>query len=295
MGISGLDITMHGIIVYGLEYIRKHLDETIEEIFADYRAPHLSVSYGDKEIQKIKTFIKENDIPVKLAWALDEQDVPCYSLHLSEDKEYVEKAFMGDHGGVETEEGIEPRIIVPWFVPTSYDNTVGTLLVPDEVDTTYINAGHIIKDKKGEEYRITSVTDQEITIDVVGSLPDLAKVLVTSFVNYRRRKRGEVYCHESIDIGVHGHGFQNTVLWLYSILKWILLRFKSLMEERCLQLTTFSGSDFKRDSQYLPENIFTRWMRLSAITRMSWTEEPYDEVDTLVVETETCEGGDHDC
>ncbi len=281
MSITSFDVEVYAIIQYGLDYIRSNLD-VLDKIFDNFNSEHLKNLYGKKEIERIKTFIKDNNIPVKLAWNLTPQDIPCYSLHLAQAVEDVPHAFLHDYAGENKYDKAQPRIINSEFVPSSYDTDKGTLIVPDIVDLSLTRPGHILVDAKKEKYLITNITDKKIEIQLEGNEPDMSKVHIESFITQTRKKRGEAYFNEQIDIGIHAHGDKNTVLWLYYILVWILLRFKPEIERRCMDLTTFSASDFRRDNQFLGENIFSRWVRLSARTRVSWEEEPYPEIDTVV-------------
>jgi len=283
MSITSFDIEVYAILKAGIAHIRSNID-VLDKIFDNFNSDHLKNLYGKKEIERIKEFVRDNDIPVKLAWNLTPQDIPCYSLHLAQSTEDVGKAFLHDYAGEVIETKDQPRIINEKFVPSSYDEAGGTLVAPNTVDLTLTRPGHILVDAKKEKYLIINITNQVIEIQVEGDRPDMAKVHIESFITKTRKKRGEAYFNEQIDVGVHAHGDKNTVLWLYYILVWILLRFKPEIERRCLDLTTFSASDFRRDSQFLAENVFTRWVRLSARTRVSWEEEPYPEIDTLVAE-----------
>lgn len=282
-----LDINLQGMLRYGLDYVVAH-PEVVDEIFAGFKEPHLKNMYGQKEIDQIRTWIISNEIPVVTAWSLTPQRIPCLSVHIASSAEDTANAFLGDHAGI-AETAKTARTIINEFVPTSYDNTTGVIVVPATIDISLVRPAHIIKDAKGELYEITDIIGQDITVDMTGAALDPRKLWVQSFVDYSRAKIGETYINESVDVGVHGHADHNVVLWLYYIAVWILLRFKPMFEDRCMDLTTWSASDFKRDSVYLGENCFSRWMRVSARTRVSWTEDPYEEIDTIVATVDTDE------
>jgi hypothetical protein len=176
-------------------------------------------------------------------------------------------------------------------VPLSFDSATEVLVVPDTIDLSLVRPAHILVDAKDEEYLITEVSGQTITIVLEGGAPDTSKVKITSFIKTQKIRQGQSYVEEQIDIGIHGHAEQNTVLWMYYMVIWICLRFKQELEHRGIDLSTWSATDFKRDSQYLGENIFSRWMRVTARTLVTWKDETYTSLDTLVdiveVEDET--------
>lgn len=293
---TSLDIEIQSILQFGFDYVRSHIDE-LDHIFAHLNESHLFTAYGDKEILRIKQWIQDNDVPIVLPWSLNAAKAPQISVHISSAQEDVENAFLADHSGDYERTPIDPRLIVPTFVPASI-NTVGDeITVPEGVDLSLARPGHIIIDGKqpeGEMYQIVQIYGDTVKfLLTTDSLPfEKREAKITSFINEEIRKRGESYFRESIDIGIHGHGDQNTVLWLYSIVKWILLRFKPEIEKRCMDLSTFSASDFRKDNQFLGENIYSRWIRFTARTRVFWREDPLDQLDTIVTTVEVQEDGD---
>lgn len=292
MAVYLLDVEVQSIITYGLDYIRQNL-HVLDEVFANLKEGHLNKLYGDKEIQKIKDWFTNRNIPVRLGFNLQPQDVPCYSVHLAQSVEDVGNAFYNDWAGT-IEENTTPRVIVPSFVPESYNESLGTINVPEGVDLSLVRVGHHVKDNNNNVLPIIDLNGQVITItmDDMDADLDFSNITIQSFISTDIYKRGEAYFNEQIDIGVHAVSDQNTVLWMYSILVYILFRFKMEIMTRCMDLSTFSASDFNRDSQYLGNNIFSRWVRLSARTRVSWKEDELNQVDTLVsdvdVEVEDC-------
>jgi hypothetical protein len=290
--IYSMDVETQSILQYGWDYVRANL-HVLDDIFGNFKESHLQNVWGDKEINKIKTWIEENDIPIVLAWGLQAQAAPQISVHLSQVPEDVGNAFMSDWGGIE-EEIVDARTIVDTFVPESYAITTTTITVPATSDLTLARPGHILKDAKGEDYMIEYIVGQEVTIMVTAdsAAPDMSKATIKSFITTTRYKRGEAYFKENIDIGIHGHGDQNTVLWMYYIVVWILLRFKQELEKRCMDLSTFSASDFNKNNQYLGENIYSRWVRFTARTRVSWKEDVLPQIDTIVATVRVDEDGD---
>lgn len=290
MAIASFDVEIQAILRFGFDYIVAH-PEVIDDIFANFKEGHLWKLYGDKEIQKIKQWVTENEIPVVLSWSLNPQRIPCVSVHIASSAEDTSNAFLGDHAEV-VEKQHPARVIIPEFVPDAYDVANSVITVPKSIDLSLVRPAHIIVDGNNEPYMITEIQGQQITIQLEGPAVTPNKFTVKSFITASRVKRGETYIQEGVDVGIHGHSDQNTVLWLYYMILWISLRFKPEIEKRCMDLSTFSASDFKRDSQYLGDNIFSRWMRVTARTRVSWTEDPYPEIDTLVANVDYDDGLD---
>jgi hypothetical protein len=281
MPMFSFDVLLQSILRLGFDHLRAH-PEDIEEIFGDFKTDHLWKAYGQEEIDRIKQWVTENEIPIVLAWALNPAKVPCISLQLAQSTELVEAAGMDDFVDY-IEEPKNPRTVIE-FVPTNIiaDGDQTIVVPPNDVDISLVRSQMLLVDSKNEQYLIGGIASGGISVVQAGEPINPTKVKVVSFVTTTKRKRRTVPIQEVIDIGIHGHADQNTVLWMYYLVIWILLRFKPEMEKRCADLSTFSASDFNRDSQFLAENVFSRFIRVSARTRVTWLDDPEEQIDTLV-------------
>lgn len=89
-----------------------------------------------------------------------------------------------------------------------------------------------------------------------------------------------------IDIRLHANRNSDEVLWMYHIVKYILFKRKRLAEKLGLQLHTFSATDYSREDVRLPENIFSRYIRLRTVVQDKWTADPYldiEDIETVVI------------
>lgn len=94
-----------------------------------------------------------------------------------------------------------------------------------------------------------------------------------------------------IDIGIHGSKAADQVLWMYYILSYILFKHKNVAQSMGIELQTFSATDWQKEQSKMPENIWTRWVRMRCTVFHTWNsnvsnEDPYD------VETEVLNQGD---
>jgi len=100
-----------------------------------------------------------------------------------------------------------------------------------------------------------------------------------------------------IDIGIHGTKAADQVLWMYYILSHILFKYKPLAQSMGIELQTFSASDWQKDAAKMPENIWSRWVRMRCTVFHTWDasvfEGPYEleaEVDfNSAIKTERVE------
>lgn len=282
MPIASADVTIQCFIRYGLDYLIAH-PEVLDEIFSNFRTDELWKQYGEKEIVAIKQFFTQNEVPVVLSWSLNPSRIPCISVQIAQSTELVEAASMDDYLDHVQETKLASTIL-DYFVPTNVVTGTDESLVtpPTTVDYSLVRPGHILVDSKNEEYLVTRLYDQGIYVAQAGTTINPTRVKVSSFINTSVRKRHQAAISEAIDIGCHSHGDTNVTLYLYYVLIWMFLRFKPELERRCLDLSTFSASDFNRESQYLGENIFSRFIRVTARSMVSWLDDPIDQIDTLV-------------
>lgn len=65
----------------------------------------------------------------------------------------------------------------------------------------------------------------------------------------------------SLDIGIHADKSKDHVLWLYYILNYILYKEKMTGYNLGLQLYTFRASEYNKESKYMADNVWSRWVR----------------------------------
>lgn len=65
----------------------------------------------------------------------------------------------------------------------------------------------------------------------------------------------------SIDIGIHADKAKDHVLWMYYILLYILYREKMVGHRLGLQMYTYRASDYNKESKYMGDNVWSRWVR----------------------------------
>ena len=88
----------------------------------------------------------------------------------------------------------------------------------------------------------------------------------------------------NLDIGIHADKSKDHVLWLYYIVNHVLYKEKPMLRELGLQLITFNASDYNKESKYMAENIWTRWIRFRCtVQNFIGGEEPI-EVESVQAE-----------
>ena len=87
-----------------------------------------------------------------------------------------------------------------------------------------------------------------------------------------------------LDIGCHSSRNGDETLWLYYIVNYILFSSKRRAEALGLQLHTFNATDYQKQSQYMADNIWTRWIRFRTTAQNFWDSRPFIDIDDVEVE-----------
>lgn len=85
----------------------------------------------------------------------------------------------------------------------------------------------------------------------------------------------------TLDIGCHASKSADQVLWMYYILQYALFKNKRLAELLGLELQTQSASDWAKESGKIPENVYTRWVRMRATALDTWLGDGVTCIDEL--------------
>ena len=88
----------------------------------------------------------------------------------------------------------------------------------------------------------------------------------------------------SLDIGIHADKSKDHVLWLYYILSYIFYKEKVLGHKLGLQLFTFRASDYNKESKYMADNVWSRWIRFRCTVQNYLDGEELTEPDSIVID-----------
>ena len=81
----------------------------------------------------------------------------------------------------------------------------------------------------------------------------------------------------SLDIGIHADKTKDVVLWMYYIVVYILYKEKMTGRGLGLQLYTFRANEYNKESKYMADNVWSRWVRFKC------TVQHYVDGDTLTM------------
>ena len=282
IGIFQGDLVVRTAIELALEDMRKN-PWIIEDVFRSLTEnPLLNIKYGMKEIARAKEFILNNNIPIYMAQRLDKMDYPCVTISIGSSSEDKSLSTLGDLSvAFEDYEGQEIgkpiKFLVSPFKPVSYDPLTGILEIPETIEEyRYIDTGMLLLDPKtGGAFIINGKAGTHGLQIAAGSvLPKGEMAIIPRYHAYRARRERAI-SQEQYSIGCHVHGDPSTLIFLFSVVKYGLFRYREgLLEHNNFQLSNLSCTDIIRNDHMQEENIYSRWITLSGQVEESWVKTP---------------------
>lgn len=262
----------------------------LDDVFSDLlKDPYLKDIYS-KDVENAKEWLKNTDIKVLLHLRQDTQDFPCITISLGDDIEDNSGATLSDQ--TVDSEILDPSYIkkpvsyiIKPFTPVSYDKDSGILECGDiELDT--VGAGMVlVNPDTGEGHEILGLGGDNGIQIIPGTEANLNKAGVLPQYRYYKSRREASYFNQSYQIGCHVADSPEVLIWLHSIILYGLLRHRELLNSRCFTLVSFRSSGVGRNGNFpvMAENVFSRYITMSAGTQHSWLKSPKRVIEKAAV------------
>jgi hypothetical protein len=277
------DIHVKHVLELGIKTILADPDRHLADIFGDSKLDPHAALYGNRTIAQVKNWMQSTRIPVILGFDLVDSQMPAVTVNLAGSSPTGQ--FIGDEGGMSPEnlEWQTKEVLVPAFSPASAvyadDRQSITITLPTDMTfehTQLVMPGLMFRDADNREYNISADKDENILIlERSSQYPldqiNLSRLEVVSPVIEARYSRGAMVYDEQVVVVVHGHSARNEGLWLYYIVMWTLLKFRPVLTGTFgLDLSTPSASDFSKDDSFLGEQVWRRYIQMTAKAVWSW-------------------------
>lgn len=112
----------------------------------------------------------------------------------------------------------------------------------------------------GEMVERTGLTDFQRMVDTKNAEGDIVG----------RRDVGYSPITDNIHLGIHCQDTPDLAKYLYYLVTYILNAFKPQLETQGLMLGTFRATDLSRMNEYLPENLYSRFINFTVFTLASF-------------------------
>ena len=282
IGIFQGDLIIKSAVELALDDMRKN-PWIIEDVFRSLTEnPILNARYGMKEIARAKEFILNNNIAIYMHHRIDKMEYPCVTIAIGTSNEDKSLATLGDLS-VAFEEydandiGKPIKYLVPPFKPVSYDKVTGIVEIPTSIaEYRYIDKGMLLLDPKtGGAFIIDGKAGEYgLQIAAGSKLPKGELAIIPQYHLYKARRERAI-SQEQYNIGCHVHGDPSTLIFLFSVVKYALFRYREgLLENNNFQLSNLSCTDMLKNDQMQEENIYSRWISINGQVEESWVKSP---------------------
>lgn len=286
------DLIVESILRDGLNNARR--DETvIDDVFGNLNLAYASRKYGQSEIDKIKEVIRNKEVSIVHAFNLVNANLPCISIQLADDHEDEDKAYIGNYvqnvtRAFTTPEQLASLVIVESFTPLSYEPLTGVVKVDDSVNLAAVHTNLLFVDAAGAAHQIIGgiVNDPGAKQFIIATGETVSLdpgAVIKSSIDYELfQKRGNVEKTQVI-LGIHTEEALLTK-YLYILVKYFFLSRRSDLIARGFELTSYSGSDFHRNVEYVGDVVYTRFFNLTGLVLHQWQSDKVQLIDSVDVQ-----------
>ena len=285
MGAPLTEFVIETVIRDGIGFIRAN-PNVLDDIFSKFTATWFNTQYGVNHIEKLKTFIVQNQVKIVHSFAQVPTNTPCISIQIIKSSETPKlQQFSNDYEDVDTP--IDPIVKVANVQPLTFDVVTGKLQIDPGVDLGPVFPGMIFVDSLGAEFEIQSgnsnlAGNKFISLPRSGNVPELtAPGEIISSIRRQRIERRMIRLEETISLGVHARNDVHIAKYLYYLLTYILKSRMDSLIQRGIHLDFGVGGVFDRADEYQGENVFSRFMEVNCITEFDWDQEQVSLIDNF--------------
>lgn len=285
MGAPLTEFVIETVIRDGIGFLRAN-PTVLDDIFSKFTATWFNTQYGQNHIEKLKTYILQNQVKIVHSFAQVPTSVPCISIQITKSYEDPnEQQFSNEYEEVDTP--IDPIVRVANVIPVSFDVATGKLVIDNSVNLDPVFPGMVFIDADGAEFEIQSgnsnlAGNKFISLPRTGNVPNTSEPgQIVSSIRVQRVARRMIRLRETISLGVHGKKDVHIVKYLYYLLTYILKSRMDSMIERGIHLDFGNGALFDRVDQFEGDNVFSRFMDVNCITEFDWNQEQVNLVDNF--------------
>jgi hypothetical protein len=291
IGFNIPELIIESLLKDGLQNVRN--DPTIiDSVFAQLTRTYNSRKYGAAEIAKIKALVQK-EIAVLYSYHEVDAKTLSYSIMIGTDTEDKHRAQLSDFYESVSEPITNPVELqalkrVENIIVTNYNPQNGKVAIADSVNISNVYKGMIFVDADGIDHPILGSINNTIGEKsfFIQKNDDVNYSLNTSYIksslDYKEYEIAGVTGDVQLVIGAHSKDALTTK-YLYLLLKYFILSRKPDLISRGLYVSSYSGSDFSRDAQYVGDHVFTRFLTITAKVDDTWRSDLVTLIDNVQV------------
>ena len=280
------DLRIKAALTLGLEDISKNL-WLIDDILGDTVSNEYMRQLYGSQIESCKQWISNNRVNILLSMRDDKVEFPAITIELGSIDEKMDMRHMAD---LSTESvKLLPNNInkpIPYIVKPasgSYNPTTGIFTFNTEVNLTSISPKMIlVNPTNGTGYVIQNVAGKNQINLLMGLSIEVGSYGIIPEYQYYESKVGHTFMKEDYDIVCHGMD-QQTLLWLHTIVTYILLRYRqTLLESQGGAESVIRSTKMYPNPDYSDAGqvIWSRSINLSLQTESRWIMQPHRLLET---------------
>lgn len=285
MGSPLTEFVIETVLRDGIGFIRSN-PSVLDDIFSKFTATWFLNQYGTNHIDKLKTFIQQNQVKIVHSFSQVPTNTPCISIQILKSSETPKlQQFSNEYEEVDTP--IAPIVKIADVQPLSFNAVTGKLQVDPGTNLGAVFPGMIFIDSLGAEFTIQSgnsnlAGDKYISLPKDGNIPELTGTgdIVSSIMNQRIERR-MVRLEETISLGVHARNDVHIAKYLYYLLTYILKSRMNSLIERGIHLDFGVGGVFDRSDIFEGTNVFSRFVEVNCMTEFDWNQEEVVLIDNF--------------
>jgi hypothetical protein len=285
MGAPLTEFVIETVIRDGLGFLRAN-PAVLDDIFSKFTATWFVNQYGTNHIEKLKTFIQENQVKIVHSFAQVPTSTPCISIQILKSSEAPKlQQFSNEYEDVDSP--IDPIVRIANVQPISYDVLTGKLIVDPGTDLGPVFPGMVFIDADAVEFTIQSgnsnlAGNKFISLVKNGNVPNLSNPgQIVSSIRVQRIERRMIRLEETISLGVHAKNDVHVAKYLYYLLTYIMKSRMDSLIQRGIHLDFGVGGVFDRVDEHEGKNVFSRFIEVNCITEFDWNQEQVNLVDNF--------------
>jgi hypothetical protein len=280
-GIFSSDIIIRHALKLGLDDLRANPWQ-LNLIFASLQDdPYTKDLYGQKTLDKAKSWFLKTEIPVVMDFLLDPNNLPAITISLIESNEAEDT--LGDthyepYQVSETEwTPLSPKVL------GTYNFATNRLVLPESIrEHVSISTQMDIVSKEGLICPIVQVLSPTECIVGVSGSPNFTECFVKFRGGNVSASLESARFKETYRVGCHVKGEGETLLWLHSIIVYCLLRYrKTLLEGRGFEVSQVNSGPFIKNDMFGQENVWSRMVSITGYVRQYWAQDVSDRIGTV--------------
>lgn len=297
MAIFQGDLTIKTAIELGLEDMRKNpwlIDDAMSDIVEN---PYLKDKYGQKQIDAMKEWFANNQIDIYMRSRNDKDRLPCVTITMGASQEKDDMKHMADQSTESVmlfPQDINKPInyVVKPFAFTSYDPDTGELEVdPSLKGMDVVAPGMLVVDPDtGKAFIIQEIGPGFLQLEEDLEINAARLAIIPKFQHYVARREHSFF-QESYTITCHAHGDPQTLLWLWTIVTYSILRYRESMLEAYGFTQSSISSGLPDTDPYFSspggETVWVRSITLSGMVENSWIKTPRRVIESVGLREKT--------